>query len=100
MKKLIIITSLAMQGCFPNFTPNRVRTNVISSSRLVIDKVEILGILDQSYRSTIIIYSNDKIDSLCLFKTYECRFQNDTLFLDGYDTGGDTLINGIIVKYN
>lgn len=55
MKKLIIITSLAMQGCFPNFTPNRVRTNVISSSRLVIDKVEILGILDQSY-SQLLLY--------------------------------------------
>ena len=98
--KIIVIALFTLQSCFPSFAPKRVKTNIVNIDGLIIDKVQLLGILDQDYISTLIITKNSHTDSLSLFRTYECRYDRDTLFLDGFDFEGDTIVNGVIIKYN
>lgn len=98
--KIIFIAIFSLHSCVPSFAPKRVISNIVNINGLIIDKVQLLGVLDQDYISTLIITKNNHTDSLSLFKTYECRYDRDTLFLDGYGQGGDTIVNGVIIKYN
>lgn len=93
----VLLIAILLQGCNP-FAPRR-EEEVIKE--LKITKASYYGILDQDYKSTIIINNNSKADSITLFcgNDYEYRYQRDTLFIN-CECESDTVINGVVIKFS
>jgi hypothetical protein len=62
--KLILIMSVFVSSCFPDFSPKKAYIKTIESEYMYIEWFTFLGVMDQEFPDYIVYKSNDLVDTL------------------------------------